>query len=139
MIDHLKKTIVLVFFLAAYTSTFAHAQSSDSYSINADDVITDSENNAVIYQGNAKVVFSNLVLEADSISIFKHNGFPSKITAVGNPIKFHEKVPKQHINGTAKKATFFVPELKLTVIEYSITDPTGNNMKGKKASFVFAP
>ena len=129
--------VILVFILSA--CTFALAQSIDSYSINADEVINDSENNAVIYQGNAKVVFSNLVLEADSISIFKHNGFPSKITAVGNPIKFHEKVPKQHIKGTAKEATFYVPELKLTVIEYSITDPTGNNMKGKKASFVFAP
>ena len=130
---------VVVLLLVLSTSTFVCAQSSESYSINADDVINDVQNNAIIYQGNAKVVFSNLVLEADSISIFKHNGFPSKITAVGNPIKFHEKVPKQHINGTAKEATFFVPELKLIVIEYSITDPTGNNMKGKKASFVLAP
>ena len=134
----MRNPVVILFFILS-ASTFALAQSIDSYSINADDVITDDENNAVIYQGNAKVVFSNLVLEADSISIFKHNGFPSKITAVGSPIKFHEKVPKQHIKGTAREAIFFVPELKLTVIEYSITDPTGNNMKGKKASFVFTP
>ena len=139
MISHLKKSIALALLLATCTSPFAQGQSSDAYSINAEEVITDNTNNAVIYRGNAKVVFSNLVIQADSISIFKQNGFPSKITAVGNPIKFYEKVPKQHINGTAKEATFSVPELKLTVIEYSITDPNGNNMKGKKASFVLAP
>ena len=137
MVDHIKK-IVLGFYLVACTSIFAQSQSMDLYSIDADEVITDSDDNAVIYKGNARVVVSNLVIEADSISIFKQDGLPSKITAVGSPIKFHERVPRQHINGTAKQVTFIVPELKLTVIEYSIKDPTGNNMKGKKASFILA-
>lgn len=139
MITHFKKTTALILFFALCANAFAQDQSKDLYSISADDIQTDNNNNTITYKGNAKVVVSNLVIQADVISIFKQNGLPSKITAVGNPIKFHEQVPKQHINGTAQQVTFVVSELKLTLIEYSITDPSGNNMKGKKASFVLAP
>ncbi len=79
---------------------------------------------------------SNLVIEADSVSVFSQGGLPARIEASGNPISFKEKVPKDNISGTALSVTFDVAELKLTLTEYSIVDPTGNNMKGRTLSIV---
>lgn len=112
---------------------------SDLYSISADEVIVDDANETTTYQGNARVVVANLLIEADSISIEKNGGFPVRITATGAPIRFGEQVPKQNINGTAMEVAFDVPAMKLTLIDYTIADPSGNNMKGKKASFVLSP
>ena len=117
----------------------AQSTSTDLYSINADDVLVDDENNVITYKGNATVTVANLIIEADSIAITSQNGLPLKIEATGNPIRFYEQTPKQNINGTATGITFDVAELKLTLIEYSILDPSGNSMKGKKASFVLSP
>ena len=107
------------------------------YSIVADKVLT--EDGVTTYQGNAKVTVYNIVIEADSISITQLGGIPVDIEATGNPLKFYETEPVQNISGTAKAALFSVPELKLTLTDYVLTDPDGNAMKGKKASFVLKP
>ena len=101
--------------------------------------MVDNENDVTTYKGNATVTVANLIIEADSIVITSLNGLPSKIEATGDPIKFYEQTPKQNISGTATGVSFDVAELKLTLIEYSILDPSGNSMKGKKASFVLSP
>jgi len=109
------------------------------YSINADEVLVDATGNTTTYKGNARVVVANLVIEADSISITTRDGLPSRVAAAGSPVRFSEQVPKKNINGTAKEIVFDVSELRLTLVDYSIADPAGNNMKGKKASFVLSP
>lgn len=133
------RAVVAFFVLFFSASTYSQDDSQDLYSIDAEQVQVDDKNGTVIYKGNARAIVSNLIIEADSISIVKQNGLPSIISARGDPIRFQEKVPRHNINGTAREVTFSVTELKLTLIEYSITDPTGNNMKGKKASFILAP
>jgi len=120
-------------------SVGAQSAPSDLYSIKADDVQIDSTTGVTTYNGNARVTVANLIIEAETISITMQNGLPSKIVASGTPIKFHEQVPEKNINGTATGVTFDVAELKLTLLEYSILDPSGNRMKGKKASFVLSP
>ena len=121
-------------------SAFSQDSGGELYSINADQVLVDAENGTTTYKGNARVIVSNLIIEADSISILMHeSGLPAKITASGDPIRFQEKKPRRNIRGTAKEVTFVVAELKLTLIDYAITDPDGNNMKGKKASFIMEP
>lgn len=131
-------TIVLFLCLLLPTAN-GQDDAAELYSINADRVQVDDSSGTVTYAGNAKVIVSNVVIEADSISIVKQNGLPLRIEAHGNPIRFQEKVPRNNINGIAKEVTFSVAELKLTLVDYSITDPAGNNMKGKKASFILAP
>lgn len=133
----LRAVIIILLFLSV--SGYSRAGADDSYSINADQVQVDDKNSTITYQGNAKAVVSNLIIEADTISIVSRNGLPSKITASGDPIRFQEKVSKHNINGTAQEVTFVLAEFKLTLINYSITDPSGNNMKGKKASFILSP
>ena len=133
--------IVTVFCLLFFTApAYGQDNANDLYSIDAEQIVHDAETNTITYKGNARVIVSNLIIEADSISIVKHlSGLPSKIMASGDPIRFQEKKPKNNINGTAREVTFVVAELKLTLTDYSITDPKGNNMKGKKASFILAP
>ncbi len=109
------------------------------YSIDADTVDFDDATGTTVYRGNARVVVANLVIEADAISITDGGGLPSKIAAEGSPIRFRELEPKQNISGTATAVTFLVNELKLTLVDYSIVDPSGNRMQGKKASFVLSP
>ncbi len=133
-------TAMLCVSLNAYAQNeVAGSESGDLYSINADDVIVEDSGNTTTYRGNAKVVVANLVIEADSISITIRGGLPSRISAQGNPITFREQEPKQNINGTAREVVFIVADLKLTLSDYSIFDPSGNNMKGKKASFILSP
>ena len=121
-------------------STALWAQSlSDLYSITADEIQSDAESGITTYRGNAEVIVANMVIQADKISITATGGLPSKIEATGAPIKFHEQVPEKDISGTAQAVSFDVADLRLTLTEYSITDPSGNNMKGKKISFILAP
>lgn len=120
-------------------SCFAQSGPNDLYSIDADLVEVDDQNQIKMYTGNARVVVANLVIEADSISIYEQGGFPSRIEATGSPIVFREQVPKKNISGTATSASFQVSELRLTLTEYSIVDPTGNNMKGKTLNLILAP
>ena len=82
---------------------------------------------------------SNLVVEADTIAIATRDGLPMRIEADGRPIRFYEQVKERNIDGTAARVVFEVPELRLTLFDYSILDPSGNNMKGKKASFELSP
>jgi len=119
-------------------AAFAQSDSNDLYSISADNVNADDENGVTTYEGNARVVVSNLIIEADSISIFEQNGLPSSIEASGSPIKFYEQEPRKNISGTAQQVSFLVTELRLTLTEHSIVDPSGNNMKGKKLSINLA-
>ena len=112
---------------------------SDLYSITADDIQSNAESGVTTYRGNAEVIVANMIIQADEIAITAPGGIPSKIEATGSPIKFHEQVPDKNIQGTAREVSFDVAELRLTVIEYSITDPAGNNMKGKKISFILTP
>ena len=109
------------------------------YSINADEVVTDVTGDTTTYQGNARVTVANLVIEAESVSITKRNGLPSRIAAAGTPVSFSEKVPGKNFSGTAREIIFDVADLKLTLFDYSIADPSANNMKGKKASFTLSP
>ena len=132
-------SLMLLCLCATAQSTSVQSTPTDLYSINADDVLVDNENNVITYKGNATVIVANMIIEADSIVITSLNGLPLKIEATGDPIRFYEQIPKKNINGTATGVTFDVAELKLTLIEYSILDPSGNNMKGKKASFVLSP
>lgn len=126
--------------LTAHAQTVpAPAAESDLYSVTSDQVVNDPESDTTAYMGNARVVVANLFIEADSITIARRDGLPSRITASGSPIRFGERVPKQNINGTAREMVFDVPELKLSLVDYSIVDPSGNTMKGKKASFVLSP
>ena len=112
------------------------AQDGNSlYSINADTVRTDSDNSVTTYQGNARAEVLNLAIEADTISIFGGGTLPSKIEASGSPLTFHRESPNGELSGTAHKIIFLVPDLNLTLIDYVITDPHGNKMKGKKATF----
>lgn len=131
--------VLMFIYVGAAAQSDAPPNAGDLYSINADDVVVDNDNGVKTYSGKATVVVANLIIEADSISIFGLDGIPSKIEAKGNPISFREQVAKQNFNGTAREVTFVVSELKLTLSDYSITDPSGNNMKGKKASFVLSP
>ena len=133
-----KLTAVSVLFLSS-AAAFGQGNAGDLYSIDADQVKIDEVKGTITYAGNARVVVANLIIEADSITIVKHNGLPAKITASGNPIMVQEQIPRKNFSGTAKQMTFLLMEFKLTLIDYSITDQTGNNMKGKKASFIFAP
>ena len=67
------------------------------------------------------------------------HGRAQRIEAAGAPLKFYETVPKLNISGSAGTAVFLVPELRLTLTDYVITDPGGNAMKGKTAIFDLAP
>lgn len=131
------KIAALILLMALCAQVLAQTDTDSLYSIVADNIQT--SDGVTTYQGNAKVTVSNIVIEANAISITKLVGIPVKIEAMGDPLKFYEGVPKQNINGTARSAVFLVSELKLTLTDYVITDPGGNAMKGKKASFVLAP
>lgn len=130
------KFAIFLSLLILSVQPFIQAASDELYSINADVIKTDPDSGVKTYQGNARVEAANLIIEADTISILEQNGFPLRIEASGNPIEFREKTPRKNISGSAKEIVFDVSELKLTLTEYSIIDPTGNNMKGKKISIV---
>lgn len=132
------KSIVILFLLCLAAPLWAQGKAG-LFSINADTVQEDSRNGVTTYRGNAKAEISSLLIEADTISIFGDGGQPSRIEASGNPLKFRQRASAAGLSGTAKKITFLVPELKLILIDYAIADPSGNNMKGKKATFVLTP
>ncbi len=137
--SYFAKFSAAVLLLLSFTTSYSQDDAAGSYAVDADQVLIDETNGTITYAGNARVVVANLVIQADSISIVNQNGLPAKITASGDPIRLQEQVRKTSFNGTARQVTFLLAELKLTLIDYSITDQAGNSMKGKKASFVFAP
>lgn len=113
-------------------------EGNDIYSIDADSVREDRGNGITTYQGNARAEISNLVIEADTIEIVRENGFPSRVEATGNPLSFRRQASDGTFSGTAQRITLSVPELKLTLIDYEIADPSGNTMKGGQANFVLS-
>lgn len=84
------------------------------------------------YSGNARARVDKLKIDGDAISIFGDAALPSRIEASGDPLKFSFA---DRFSGTARKVTVLVQELKLTLIDYVITDSSGNRMKGKTATF----
>lgn len=130
---------VAVLLLLCFAAPLWSQDGDKPYSITADTVRKDGGNDVTTYQGNAKAEVADLVIEADTISISHDNGLPSRIEASGDPLKFHRQASDDQFNGTAQRIIFVVPELKLTLIDYIIADPSGNNMKGKKASIVLDP
>lgn len=133
----MKSTVIL--FLLCLTTPLWAQDGDGPYTIDADTVRVDSSNGVTTYEGNAEAEISNLVIEAGTIAIFHDNGSPSRVEASGNPLKFRQRASSDTISGTARQIMFSVPELKLTLFDYVIADPAGNNMKGEKASFVLSP
>jgi lipopolysaccharide export system protein LptA len=88
--------------------------------------------NVTTYSGNAKAQISKLTVDGDTISIYGDDALPSKIVASGDPLKFSFA---DKFSGTAQKVVLLVQELKLTLVDYIITDSSGNRMKGKTATF----
>lgn len=109
------------------------------YTIDADAVRVDGDNGATTYVGNARAEISNLVIEADTIAVFRDNGLPSRVEASGSPIRFEQQASSGSLAGTAQQIILSVPELKLTLIDYAISDTDGNSMKGREATFVLEP
>lgn len=109
------------------------------YSVDADTVHADDNEGVTTYKGNAKAEVSNLVIEADTIRVFHDNDSPVKVEASGSPLKFHQKSSSDSFSGTARRIIFSLAELKLTLLDYSLSDPAGNKMRGQKASFVLGP
>lgn len=132
------KSIIVVLLLSLATLLWAE-EGDGLYSIDADGVRKDSSNGVTTYEGNARAELSNLAIEADTISIFRDNGLPTRVEASGDPLKFRHQASADNVSGTAKRIIFLVPELKLTLIDYVIADPAGNKIKGDKASIVLSP
>lgn len=132
------KAIIILLLLCLTTPSWAQNGNS-LYSIHADKVRTDSRDGVTIYEGHAEARVLNVVFEAHTISILRDKGLPSRIEASGNPVEFHQQASSDSLSGTARKITFLVPELKLTLIDYDVTDPSGNRLKGKKAIFELKP
>lgn len=113
-------------------------EGNDMYAIDADSVQEDRSNGVTTYEGNARAEISSLVIEAETIEIVRDNGSPSTVEASGNPLSFRQQASGGSFSGTAQRITLSVPELKLTLIDYEVADPSGNTMKGGKASFVLS-
>ncbi|MGA8259477.1 MAG: LptA/OstA family protein [Arenicellales bacterium] len=131
------KSIIFALLLCLPAALWAQ-DPNGPFSINADKVQVDSRNGVTTYEGNAKVRVLDLLIEAETISIFRKNGaqLPTRIEATGKPLKFSRQASGDKLSGTARKVIFQVPELKLTLIDYTISDPSGNTMKGRQAVFV---
>lgn len=130
---------ILVIFLLSLAAPLWAQSGNEHYSITADAVRSDTGSNITTYEGSARAEILDLVIEADTISIAGDNGIPTRIEANGSPIRFHRRGSGENLNGTAQRITFSVADLKLTLIDYVVTDPKGNNMKGGKATFVLSP
>lgn len=133
----MKSNIVLL--LLCLTTPLSAQEGKNPFSINADSVRSNSGKGVTTYEGNAHAEILNLVIEADTIEIIRDNGLPSRVEAVGNPLSFRQRSPSGSLNGTAKRIILSVPDLELTLTDYIVADPSGNTMKGRKASFVLSP
>lgn len=131
------KSMVIVMLLCLPATLWA-GDASSPFSIKADKVQVDSRNGVTTYEGNATVRVLDLLIEAQTISIFRKTGdsLPVRIEASGKPLKFSRQVSGDNLSGTARKVIFQVPELKLTLLDYAVSDPSGNTMRGKRAIFV---
>jgi lipopolysaccharide transport protein LptA len=131
------KSIAIVVLLCLPATLWAQ-DTNAPFSINADKVRSDSGDGVTTYEGNAKARVLDLLVEAQTITIFRKNDapLPSRIEASGSPVKFSREAHLDSLSGTARKIILQVPELKLTLIDYTISDPSGNTMKGKQAVFV---
>ncbi|MDZ7839558.1 MAG: LptA/OstA family protein [Gammaproteobacteria bacterium] len=130
----MKPTFVL--FLFCLTAPLWAQNGNGLFSITADTVRSDSDSNVTTYEGDARAEVLDLVIEAETIAIFGADGSPSRIEASGSPLRFHRRQSTDDFSGTAARIVFVLPELKLTLSDYVIRDPSGNNMKGGKATFV---
>lgn len=129
------KAILILLMLSLPAPLWAQGTNA-LYSINADTVHVNKRTGVTTYEGHAKVKILNLSIRARTISIFTDKGRLSKVEASGNPITFSQNGSAHSLSGTARKVTFEVPQLKLTLLDYRITDPEGNTMKGKKGVFL---
>ncbi len=133
----MKSTSILFLFCLAAP---LWAQNGNSlYSITADTVRSDSGSNVTTYEGDARAEVLDLVIEAETISITGTDGSPSRIEASGNPLRFHRRQSTDDFSGTAARVVFALPELKLTLTDYTVRDSSGNKMKGRSATFVLDP
>lgn len=135
---HAMKSTSMLFLLCLAAPLWAQ-NGNNLYSITADTVRSDSGSNVTTYEGNARAEVLDLVIEAESISVTGTDGSPSRIEASGSPLRFHRRQSTDELSGTAARIIFALPESKLTLTDYVIKDPSGNNMKGGKATFVLDP
>lgn len=132
------KCIVLLLLLCVAAPSWA-GDNGELFSIDADTVQVDDDQGTTTYAGNARARVLNVVIEAQTIVLFRDNGLPARIEAAGSPLRFHQTGTADNLSGTARSLVFSTADLKLELMDYSISDPAGNNLKGQKATFVLSP
>lgn len=130
---------LIVLLLLCLAAPLAAQDPGSLYAIDADTVTTDDAAGVTTYTGQARARIADLVIEADTIEVFHGDDLPSRLEASGEPLKFHRQASSGDLSGTARQMIFSVADMKLTLIDYVVTDPSGNSMKGGKASFVLSP
>lgn len=133
------KLTVALLLLLSFTMPLWAQEKDELYSVDADTVNVDESEGVTTYQGNARAKVANLVIEADTILVFRDRDTPTRVEASGSPLKFHQKSSSDSLSGTAQQIVFSIAELKLTLLDYSFADATGNKMSGQKATFVLSP
>lgn len=86
--------------------------------VEADGVDLNETTGQSVYQGNVILRQGTIRLEADRITVFHRGNKPSKVVAVGNPVKFRQRPRGQDkvIRGTAKRTEYLVDSEELLLI-----------------------
>lgn len=132
------RSIVFALLTCLATPSWAQ-QETGPFSITADAVRSNEATGTTTYDGNARAEIAGLTIEADRIMVSGDGNLPARIEASGSPLEFRQRSSSGELSGSAREVILSVREMKLTLSDYLITDPDGNSMKGRTATFVLEP
>ena len=113
-----KHKIRPLIFLLLFTSSLAHALSSDKdqpVSIEADSVDIDETTEKAIYRGNVILIQGSINLTASRVVVHNFQSDNARIVATGNQVKFSQEEDKtgQIIKGNADKTEYGINSARL--------------------------
>jgi len=117
------KSLLAVFITTAglYVAPLVPALPSDRdqpIEVEADSVDLDEGAGKSVYQGNVILRQGTIRLEADRVTVLHRGSKPSKVVAIGNPVKFRQRPggQKEEIRGSANRTEYQIDSEELLLI-----------------------
>lgn len=125
---------------AALLAPPAHAEKADRdkpVNLEADTVTLDDIRKISVYQGNVILSQGTLTLRADRVQVTQNADGLDKVSAVGRPVAFRQKVEgrEEYIEGFADRMEFDSVSSQLDLVGQARLRRNGDELRGARISY----